>query len=120
MQLLAVTPQRPDRPLAQVEADGYPFEILSDLDDAVMRAYNLYFEVPADLDAVYRERLGLDLAAYNGPGRDGLPVPGTFVIDNTDGIIRAAFAAVDYRARMEPVAIMDALAGLPASAGAQP
>lgn len=110
-QLIAVTPQLPDQSRKQVEEDGYPFEILSDLDDRVMQAYDLYFEVPADLNEVYQDRLDLDLAAYNGPGRRVLPVPATFVID-TNGVIQAAFADVDYRRRMEPAAIVAALAAL--------
>ena len=36
--IVAVTPQTPDKSLAQVTQDGYPFEILSDLDDRVMKA----------------------------------------------------------------------------------
>jgi peroxiredoxin len=106
--LVAVTPQLPDKSRQQVEDDGYPFEVLSDLDDEVMQAYELYFEVPSDLSTVYRERLGLDLAEYNGPGRHVLPVPATFIIDS-GGVIRAAFADVDYRQRMEPAAIIAAL-----------
>lgn len=109
--LVAVTPQRPDHSRAQLERDGYPFEVLSDLDNRVMQAYGLYFEVPAELSEVYRARLGLDLAEYNGPGRYVLPVPATFVIDR-DGVIRARFAEVDYRQRMEPGAILAALRAL--------
>lgn len=106
--LVAVTPQKPDKSRAQVEKDGYPFEILSDLDDRVMRAYNLYFEVPAELSEVYKKRLSLDLAEYNGEGRYVLPVPATFVIDR-NGTIQAAFADVDYRQRVEPAVILAAL-----------
>ncbi|NIV31325.1 MAG: AhpC/TSA family protein, partial [Anaerolineae bacterium] len=58
------------------------------------------------------KRHGLDLAAYNGAGRYELPVPGTFVIDSR-GIVRAAFADVDYKKRMEPAAIIAALRALP-------
>jgi peroxiredoxin len=47
-------------------------------------------------------------APLNGPDRRVLPVPATFVIDG-DGVIRAAFADVDYRQRMEPAAIIAAL-----------
>lgn len=110
--LVAITPQTPDRSLKQVEEDGYPFEILSDLDNRVMQAYRLYFQVPEELNRLYQQKLGLDLAEYNGEGRYGLPVPGTFVIDQT-GVVRAAFADTDYTRRMEPQAILDALAGLP-------
>jgi len=106
--LVAVTPQQPDKSREQVEKDGYPFEILSDLDDRVMKAYRLYFEVPDDLIDIYKNRLSMDLAEYNGEGRYVLPVPATFIIDR-EGVVRAAFADVDYRKRVEPSAILEAL-----------
>lgn len=109
--LIAVTPQTPDRSLEQYRKDAYPFQILSDLDDSVMKAYNLYFVVPESLRSVYIQDFNLDIAAYNGNGRYGLPVPGTFVIDQ-QGIIRAVFADTDYTKRMEPAAIIEALAGI--------
>ncbi|MEA2080104.1 MAG: SUMF1/EgtB/PvdO family nonheme iron enzyme [Pseudomonadota bacterium] len=106
--LIAVTPQQPGKSLEQVKKDGYPFEILSDLDSTVMRDYRLYFAVPKALSDLYRDRFGLDLATYNGPGRYELPVPGTFVIDR-HGIVRAAFADTNYKRRMEPEDIIAAL-----------
>lgn len=109
-QLLLVTPQRPDKSREQLEKSGYPFEVLSDLDSAVMQAYNLYFELSPELLAVYT-KLGLNIEDFNGTGRNVLPVPGTFVIDR-QGIIRAMHADTDYRERMEPAAIVEALAGL--------
>jgi peroxiredoxin len=109
--LVAVTPQKPDKSRAQVAAEGYPFEILSDLDDQVMKAYDLYFEVPEPVAALYRDRLDVDLTEYNGEGRAVLPVPATFVIDR-HGVIRAAFADTDYRKRPEPAAILAALLAL--------
>jgi peroxiredoxin len=110
-QLVAVTPQTPDRSLAQVEKDGHPFEILSDLDSAVMRAYGLYFEVPEALSDLYRRNFRLDLAEYNCPGRHVLPVPGTYVIDH-NGVVRFAYADTDYRKRAEPARIVEALEAL--------
>ncbi len=58
----------------------------------------------ATADRVYQQRLGLDLAECNGPGRYVLPVPATFVIDR-GGVIRARFADVDYRQRMESISV---------------
>lgn len=107
-QLIAITPQTPDKSLDQINNDGYPFEILSDLDSSVMKAYRLYFEVTEELSNVYRRSFALDLAEYNGMGRYVLPVPGTYVID-TDGIVRAAYAETDYKKRMEPNDIIAAL-----------
>lgn len=106
-QLIAVTPQTPDKSLEQFKAAPREFEVLSDLDSDVMRAYRLYFEVDPDLAEVYRKH-GLDLIEYNGPGRNVLPAPGTFVIDR-NGIVRAMQADTDYTKRMEPADIIRAL-----------
>ncbi len=110
-QLLAVTPQKPDRSKEQIKKDGYPFEVLSDLDYSVLKNYNLYFEVPQYLTKLYQEKFSIDLAKYNGKGRYGLPVPATYIIDKK-GIIRAAYARTDYTKRMEPKAILAALKNL--------
>lgn len=112
--LLAVTPQQPDKSLEQLEKDGFPFTILSDLDSKVMRAYRLYYPLDDKLLAVYRKH-GLDIEAYNGPGRAVLPVPGTFVID-PEGKVVAMQADTDYTQRMEPEAILRALVEMPCSA----
>lgn len=110
-QLIAVTPQTPDKSLEQFKAAPREFEVLSDLGSEAMRAYRLYFEVDPDLAAIYRTH-GLDLVEYNGPGRNVLPAPGTFVIDR-NGIVRAMQADTDYTRRMEPAAIVRALEALP-------
>jgi len=104
-QLLAVTPQKPDRSKEQIKKDGYPFEVVSDLDYSVLKNYKLYFEVPKYLIKIYKERFSLDIAEYNGTGRYGLPVPATYIIDKK-GIIRAAYANTDYTQRMEPKDIL--------------
>jgi len=106
--ILAVTPQKPDRSVEQITKDGYPFEVVSDLDYSVLKNYKLYFEMPDYINKLYKEKFGLDLAEHNGKGRYGLPVPATYVIDKK-GIIRAAYARTDYTKRMEPKAILAAL-----------
>lgn len=106
-QVIAVTPQKPDKSLSQIKKAKYPFKILSDLDSKVMKAYKLYFRIDPALVVLYKKH-GLDVESYNGKGRTVLPVPGTFVIDQK-GIIQAAFSNVDYKVRMEPAAILAAL-----------
>jgi peroxiredoxin len=106
--LVAVTPQKPDKTKEQLENAKYTFEVLSDLDDSVMKSYNLYFEVPQELHELYKNRFNFDITDYNGESRLGLPVPGTFVISQ-DGIIMAAYAKTDYKKRMEPRDIIEAL-----------
>ena len=106
--LIAITPQRPDKSKEQIEKAEYTFEVLSDLDNSVMKSYNLYFEVPPELHELYKNRFGFDITDYNGKDRLGLPVPGTFVIGQ-DGIILSAYAKTDYKMRMEPEDILEVL-----------
>ncbi len=106
--LIAVTPQKPDKSKEQLEKEEYTFEVLSDIDDSVMKSYNLYFEVPQELHELYKNRFNFDITDYNGKNRLGLPIPGTFVIAQS-GIIRAAYAKTDYKKRMEPEDIIKAL-----------
>ena len=57
---------------------------------------------------LYKNRFNFDITDYNGKDRFGLPVPGTFVIDQ-DGIIQAVYAETDYKKRMEPADIIRSL-----------
>jgi len=109
-QLVTITPQTPDKSEAQFKKEGYPFEVLSDLDYQVMKDYKLYFEPPKELVKLYKKH-GLDIEAFNGDGRSALPVPGTFIIDQ-QGIVRAMQAQTNYKIRMEPADIIKALAAL--------
>lgn len=106
-QLIAISPQTPDRSAAQIKKEGYPFEVLSDNNSQVMKDYQLYFELGSELQAVY-QKFNLNLEEYNGKDRHVLPVPGGFVIGR-DGTINAMQAQTDYKSRMEPKAILAAL-----------
>ena len=106
-QLIAVTPQNPEKSEEQITKDKYSFEVLSDLDSQVIKEYNLYYKITENLVTVLKG-LGFDVEAHNGKGRHELPVPGTFVIDQ-EGIVQAMHAPIDYTLRMEPSDILSAL-----------
>ena len=106
--IVAVTPQQPDKSLAQFKKAGYPFEVLSDLDYKIIKTYKLYWEVSDELDQAYKHTFGLDVTTFNGKGRRGLPIPATYVLDKS-GVIRAAYADTNYQTRMEPADLLAAL-----------
>jgi len=86
------------------------FEVLSDPDSAIALRFGVAFRVPDP----YRELLlsrGLDLADRHGNAGWFIPMPATFVVDR-GGIIRYAFADVDFTYRAEPDAIVAALRSL--------
>ena len=106
--VLAITPQKLNKSVEQQEKDAFDFQLLSDLDNTGMKDYQVHFEIGEQLNSLYKEDFKIDLDHYNGQGRRDLPISGTFVIGR-DGIVKAAFADIDYTKRMEPAAIVEAL-----------
>jgi len=106
--LIAVSPQSPDHSLSITEKADLGFDVLSDVDQAVIRAFKVQFTVPADLQDLHVNVFDNDLRDHNADRSWHLPVPATFVIDR-DGVVRAAHVSADYRTRMEPADIVAAL-----------
>ena len=106
--LIAVSPQSPDHSLSMTEKAELTFDVLSDVDQAVIRRYKLQFTLPADLQGLHVNVFQVDLRDHNADGSWHLPVPGTFVVDR-GGVVRAAHVSADYRTRMEPSDILVAL-----------
>ena len=109
--LIAVSPQSPDHSLSITEKAGLGFDVLSDVDQAVIRAYRVQFTVPSDLQDLHVNVFNADLRDHTADRTWQLPVPATFVIDR-DGVVRAAHVSADYRTRMEPADIVGALDAL--------
>lgn len=108
--LVAISPQAPDASLSLVETLDLGFDVLSDLDQSIIAAYRLQFELPDDLKMLY-EQIEMPLTAINADGTWNLPVPATFVID-AEGVVRARHVDPDYRTRMEPREILAAVVEL--------
>ena len=106
--LLAISPQSPDHSLSMAEKAQLDFDVLSDVDQAVIREYKVQFTAPADLQDVHVNAFDVDLRDHTANRSWQLPVPATFVIDRA-GIVCAAHVSADYRTRMEPADIIAAL-----------
>ena len=81
--------------------------MLSDVGDAVARSYGLVFALGAD-DRELHSGVGIDLTASNRDDSWELPAAAVFVVD-TDGTIRYASVAGDYRWRVGPDEVLAAL-----------
>ncbi len=112
--LLAISPQAPTDALSLVEKHQLGFEVLSDVDQAVIRAYRLQYTIPKESQEVYRTIFGNDLSTKTADGSWSLPIPATFVLDGR-GVVRARHVDPDYRVRMEPDDIVSALRALTTS-----
>lgn len=106
--VIAITPQAPDRSIQAIERHGIEFPVLSDEDFQVIEQYGLTINVEGDYREVMEQGFGRNLAELNADGTWRLPAPGTYVIDR-DGTVVAAFASPRYWTRMEPEQVVEAL-----------
>jgi len=108
--LIAVSPETPDASLSHAQKLQLEFDVLSDIGNGVAGEYGLIMTEHPHLRPLYRV-WGIDLPSANGDATYQLPVPATYVIDRS-GLIRAHFVDKNYTRRMEPDAIIEALASL--------
>lgn len=105
-QLLALTPELPDKSLSTQEKNELVFEVLTDKNLEVARQYGIVFKLTDEVATVYNKNFSLE--DYNGNDSDELPLAATYVIA-ADGTITYAFLDAEYRRRAEPADILAAL-----------
>lgn len=106
-QLIAVSPQSPDNTLSQQEKEELSFQVLSDTNGLVAAFYNILYDVPDYIQNIVKQ-VGMDLTEYNAMNRWVLPIPSTFMIDES-GIIRSAYVNPDFMQRLDPEDILHEL-----------
>ena len=104
--LLALTPELPDKSLSTKDKNQLDFEVLSDVNNEIAKQYGIVFTLTPDVAKAYQN--AFDLYAYNGNESNELPLAATYVIDK-NGKISFAFLDADYRNRAEPADILAAL-----------
>jgi peroxiredoxin len=105
-QLLALTPEMPDKSMTTSEKHNLEFEILSDVGNKVGKEYGVVFKLTDDVANIYNEAFALN--EYNGNESNELPLAATYII-NEKGVITYAFLDADYRNRAEPLELTQQL-----------
>jgi len=105
--LVAISPEPPDASLSTQEKNALEFEVLSDVESQAAKAYGVLFELSDELREAYIG-MGKDLSEINADGAWHLPIPATYVIA-PNGRIELASVDPEYRNRLEPADILDAL-----------
>lgn len=106
-QLIAISPQNPDKSIDQVSQSKLDFEVLSDARNKLAKQCGLVFTLPESLRPVY-EAWQIDIPDHNGDDSFELPIPATYIVDQK-GKIRYAHVDMDYTKRLEPDAIIEQL-----------
>ncbi len=105
-ELFALTAELPDQSLNTEEKNALAFPVLSDPDLKVSQLYDLVFTLDSQTALRYESRF--QLSKVNGNKNSTLPIPATYVID-TDGTIVFAYVNPDYRQRVNPEQVINAL-----------
>ncbi len=107
-QLVAISPMSPDNSLKMKDTNELEYEVLSDAGSKVAMQYTTIFTNPQTSIQAMSD-LGYDFHGFYNDNSASLPVPATFVIDTDGTILFADSAGGDYRERVEPHKILDAL-----------
>lgn len=104
-QLIAVSPQSPDNTLSLQEKHELEFQVVSDPGGVAAASYNILYDVPQYMQDIMSGVMGVNLAEYNSTDRWILPIPSTFMIDES-GIIRSSYINPDFMQRQSPDEIL--------------
>jgi peroxiredoxin len=97
--MVAISPETRTHSARLIERTGIGYRVLTDPDSGYALSLNLAFWLDDGFAALMRS-VGQDLSAYQTRGAWVLPVPATFVVNDT-GIVVARHVDPDYRHRME-------------------
>ena len=86
------------------------FPLLADLDQSVIKAYDIQFRVHKDYEEMGKSR-GFLVSEQNADSSWHLPIPATYLV-RSDGIIATAWVDHDYWNRTEADAVLAAISEL--------
>lgn len=109
-QLVAISPNLPDKSLTSTEKHGLQFEVLTDAHNQLARQYGLVITLDETVRSIYLQ-IGFDVPEHNGDDTWEIPMPATYVVA-PNGEIVFSFVSADYTQRAEPQEILNALAAL--------
>ena len=110
--LVAIAPEQPEMASQTAAKNGFEFLLLSDPGNAVGEKYGIVFTLDPGTAQKYQKMF--DLEKYNGDSSMKLPVPVAYVI-NQEGKITFAFVEPDYRQRVDPADLLEALSPVAAA-----
>lgn len=106
-QLLAISMDQPSKLKETPDRDKLHYRLLSDSDAAAVTAFGIAFKVD-DATVEKYKGYGISLDAASGNDHHILPNPAVFIA-NTNGVIRFAHVNPDYKVRLEPKKILEAV-----------
>ena len=107
-QLLAISMDQPSKLRETPNRDKLGYRLFSDSDANAVKAFGIAFKVEDALVQKYKDAYKIDLEAASGNDHHILPYPAVFIV-STNGVIRFTHVNPDYKVRLEPAKILEAL-----------
>jgi peroxiredoxin len=108
--IVSIMPDKATLTTDFAQENDLPFPVLSDIDLGYSLSLGLIFWVGAEVQRLYKD-VGVDLEKYQGNAGHFLPMAAKFIVGQ-DGLVKARQVNIEFRERMEPDAIIAALARL--------
>jgi peroxiredoxin len=105
-QIIAISPDRPEKIRELLTKTDYDYTLLSDSDMTAARAFGLAFRVSDETVDRYN-RYNIDLVDASGQEHHQLPVPAVFIVDEK-GKIEFSYANPVYQERIHPSVVLAA------------
>lgn len=102
--LVAISPEQPDKALDTQTRNELKFTVLSDQGNKVAKEFGLVFSLAEELKPIYKN-FGIDVSAHNGDENYELPLAATYVVDENGNIVYD-FVKADYTKRADPEDIL--------------
>jgi len=108
VQIVAIAPEVEKNIVKTVEKNNLEFSVLSDSNNAIMKKYNVAFDVTQAYQDKVIKYFETTLQEINGQQQAVLPIPATYLID-TNGNVKYVHYDIDYSKR---ASVKDILAQL--------
>jgi peroxiredoxin len=105
-ELIAISPQTPEKSFEMKKTKGLLYNILFDDDNKLAKKFGLAYKLFQGLIDMYKE-FNINIPEYNSKASWELPIPATYVIYKNKIVL--SYADTDYTKRLEPAKILDAL-----------
>ncbi len=110
-QVVAVSPDSPDRLKQTIDRHQLSFRLLSDSDMQLSRRLGIAFQLDDATVLKYKNEYKIDLEGASGLTHHQLPVPAVFVVDQS-GLVHFAYVNVNFKIRVDPEVLLAAAKAL--------
>jgi len=107
-QVVAISMDSPAKLKMTPDRDKLPYQLLSDSQAKAAKAFGIAFTVDGETIKTYKN-YGVDLEVASGEKHHMLPHPAVYIADKS-GRIRFAHVNTDYKVRLDPAKVLEALA----------